>query len=836
MSSRRRTSRWIGACLAALMTAGISQAAFAQDELHVDQAVRRPAAAGRVPDELVVRFKAGVSEPVIRQVNGQHGTRVLSTSRRARFKRLRIPAGRRAEELATAYRRNPNVEYAEPNFIASSLLTPNDPYYRYQWHLDNLGTGGIRMQSAWGMQAGGSSSVIVAIVDTGVAYEDFGTAFKQAPDLAQTTFVPGYDFVANDAHPNDENSHGTHVTGTVAQRTNNGLGVAGVAFQTAIMPVRVLDQNGFGSYTDIAEGIYFATDHGANVISLSLGGPDASITLENAVKYAYDHGVTVVAAAGNDGAAGSPSYPAAYDPYVIAVAATRYDEAVSSYSTRGSYVDVAAPGGDTSVDQNLDGYGDGVLQQTFNPTSKNPSDFSYWFFQGTSMATPHVSGLAALLLANGLTGPDAVREAIEQTARDRGPAGWDTGYGWGLIDAYAALNYVPAFHDLSVTQVIAPGTVLQGDHAALSVEASNPGTFAESFIVTVTDATSHVVLGSQGVSLPPGGSQSIPFTWDTAGVAVGLHTLVGEASSVPEEANTGNNSASTASTVQAPAHDVAVTGLDAPDAVTVGDPVAVQVTVANSGTFAESTTVTLTDETAGVTIGSQPANLSAGASSVMSFSWVTTGATPGSHLLRAVVNAVIDEANLGDNQLTATVDVQPLLAFKESSGQVVMEAEHADANISRQGHDWLLKTSQTGYAGIGYLQVLPNIGANQDTGYVTASPELVYRVSFTNTGTYYVWLRGSAASGSDDSVHAGIDGTGPSSADRIGSFTGGWIWKRNTMDNSAPAKLVITTPGLHTIHLWMREDGLRVDKLLLRKSSSSAAPSGKGPAESPRTP
>ncbi len=836
MRTRRTAlSRWAGALLLAIVTGGLGGAAFAQDELHVYDAVRKQGRPERVPDEFIVKFKAGVSELAVHQINAEHGTHVLSTSRRvAKFKRLRVPRGKRAEELVDAYRRNPSVEYAEPNYLASTLFTPNDPYYKYQWHLDNLGTGGIRMQSAWDVNAGGSASVVVAIVDTGVAYEDFGTTFKQAPDLAQTTFVPGYDFVANDAHPNDENSHGTHVTGTVAQSTNNGLGTAGVAFKTAIMPVRVLDKNGSGTYTNIADGIYFATDHGAQVISMSLGGP-ASVTMENAVKYAYDHGVTVVAASGNDGPTGTPSYPAAYDAYVIAVAATRYDEAVSPYSTRGSYVDVAAPGGDTSVDQNGDGYGDGVLQQTFNPNTKNPSDFGYWFFQGTSMATPHVSGVAALLIAKGLTGPDTVRAAIEKTARDRGPAGRDTSYGWGLIDAYAALNYAPSLHDVSVTQVVAPSTILQGNNAAVSVNVSDLGTFSESFTVTVTDITSGVVIGSQGVSLSAGAAQSVPFTWNTAGVSPGSHTLAGQASIVTGETNTSNNSASTTSTVQSPVHDVAVTGLDVLASVTVGNLVNVQVTVANTGTFAESTTVTLRDETAGVTIGSQETSLSVGASTVVSFNWATTGAALGGHILKATASAVTGETSLGDNQLATTVSVQQQsLAFQESSGQVVMEAEHYDGKIPRQSHDWLLETSLTGYAGTGYLQVLPNTGATINTGYTTTSPELVFNVTFTTTGTYYVWIRGSADSGSDDSCHAGLDGVGPASADRMSGFTSSWVWKRTTMDNSAPATLVITTPGRHTIHLWMREDGLRVDKLLLRKSSSSTAPSGNGPAESPR--
>jgi hypothetical protein len=214
------------------------------------------------------------------------------------------------------------------------------------------------------------------------------------------------------------------------------------------MPVKVLNKNGSGTYTQVANGIYWAVDHGAQVINLSLGGDSPSATLEDAVAYAYNKGVTVVAAAGND-SSDVLAYPAAYDAYVIAVGATRYDETLSYYSNYGPSLDIVAPGGDLNVDQNGDGYKDGVLQNTFNPNTKNPSDFGYWFFQGTSMATPHVSGVAALLIANGnadvnkdgISSPDEVRSVLQNTAEDKGPTGRDNTYGYGLVNAYAALKW-----------------------------------------------------------------------------------------------------------------------------------------------------------------------------------------------------------------------------------------------------------------------------------------------------------------------------------------------------------------------------------------------------------
>ena len=176
-----------------------------------------------------------------------------------------------------------DVLYAEPNYIAKATFVPNDTFFSLQWHLDNTSNGGIHAQEAWEFSTG--AGVTVAVVDTGVAYENY-QIYVQAPDLAGTTFVAGYDFINNDAHANDDNNHGTHVAGTIAQSTNNALGTAGVAFGATIMPVKVLAANGSGSYAAVASGIIFAADNGAQVINMSLSGPSPSQTLLDAVRYA----------------------------------------------------------------------------------------------------------------------------------------------------------------------------------------------------------------------------------------------------------------------------------------------------------------------------------------------------------------------------------------------------------------------------------------------------------------------------------------------------------------------------------------------------------------------
>ena len=159
-----------------------------------------------VPGEIIVKFKAGIGNNEISKIHGRHGVSVIHKSNHAGFHRLKIPKGKTVSDMIEIYKKNPNVEYAEPNYIAHTCMAPNDPYYSYQWHLHGLDEGGINIEPAWDIATG--SNVIVAVVDTGVAYEDYGN-YYQAPDLAGTTFVAGYDFVNGDTHPNDDNFHGT---------------------------------------------------------------------------------------------------------------------------------------------------------------------------------------------------------------------------------------------------------------------------------------------------------------------------------------------------------------------------------------------------------------------------------------------------------------------------------------------------------------------------------------------------------------------------------------------------------------------------------------------------
>ena len=393
------------------------------------------------PDDVLVDFVDDIDVAEVAALGrrlGIHFDLVSDQSLDERFYRAHVDPQVRDELLAQLSRLS-IVEIAEPDAVYSlgpqnAVLAPgghwagfpDDPQFEFQWHLDQ-----INMRSAW--QLGDGDGVIVAVLDTGVAYEDHGE-FHQVEDLRGVEFVKPYDFVNNDSHANDDHAHGTHVAGTIAQATHNGIGVAGVARAVKIMPLKVLSGSGSGSIGGIADAIRYAADEGAHVINMSLGGPFPSRALESAVKYAYDKGVVVVCAAGNDGR-GRVGYPAAY-PGAIAVAATQYDQTTTFYSNYGKHIDIAAPGGNVRVDQNGDGMPDGVLQNTI--ATMDPSQSDYFAFMGTSMASPHAAGVAALVVGEGITDPAHVERIMKESAQR--PASYEQKrYGAGIIDAQAAI-------------------------------------------------------------------------------------------------------------------------------------------------------------------------------------------------------------------------------------------------------------------------------------------------------------------------------------------------------------------------------------------------------------
>ncbi len=328
------------------------------------------------------------------------------------------------DDVLARIRADSHVEAAEPLVRYSASMVPNDPLFAKQWNLKQ-----IHAPEAWDTARG--KGVVVAVIDTGIAWENHGD-FAQVPDFEGARFVPGYDFVNDDAHANDDHGHGTHVAGTIAQSTNNRQGVAGVAFEATLMPIKVLDHFGSGNSADIAEAIRWAVDNGAKVLNLSLGGGGRSEVLANAVAYAKKKGAVVVCAAGNSGRA-MLDYPAAYAG-AFAVAAVGPQGARAPYSNYGKGLKLAAPGGDKS--QGEEG---GIWQNTIDPQSVGQS--IYASYQGTSMAAPHVAGVAALLFSAGAPNAERVEQAM-LAGVSQGPKGrgWTPDYGQGLLDAQGALQ------------------------------------------------------------------------------------------------------------------------------------------------------------------------------------------------------------------------------------------------------------------------------------------------------------------------------------------------------------------------------------------------------------
>ncbi len=375
---------------------------------------------------------------------------------------LHLAPGSSMTATLTRLRTQRDVRWAVPDYVAhvSDVALPNDPgngtaaggWQQLQWNF--AGPFGIEAPEAWANVAAdgaaGGRGVVVAVLDTGVAYANRGP-FRRSPDFSPYEFVKGYDFVGRDPYPNDRNGHGTFVASTIAEATNNGYGLTGLAYGARIMPLRVLDTEGEGEASTIAEGVMYAVKHHAQVINLSLEftpGITASDIPEliEALHYAHRHGVLVVAAAGNEGQA-TVAYPARA-PEVVAVGATTEHGCLAAYSNDGSNLTLVAPGG--GPDASLPGdpnchpeqpSGRDVFQVTFTGSSFArfgiPSGY-----EGTSMATPHVAATAALIIASGVLGPHpspaALTARLRNTARKLGGGGDEHLYGAGLVDAATA--------------------------------------------------------------------------------------------------------------------------------------------------------------------------------------------------------------------------------------------------------------------------------------------------------------------------------------------------------------------------------------------------------------
>ena len=434
--------------------------------------------------QILVKPKASMSEQALNAILTFRGASQKGSVPAIGVRVIEVPAVA-AEHLLQALQRNADVEYAEPDYTAEAFGTANDPYFVQgsQWHLAK-----IQAPAAWDVTTG-DSTIVVAVVDSGVT--------ASHPDLAGK-LLAGYDFVANDSDPTDENGHGTAVAGVVAPASNNLVGIAGVAWANPILPVRVLDAAGSGSYSAICNGITYAADRGARIINMSLGGTASSAALQDAINYAWGKRCVLIAAAGNSGT-DIASYPAACNN-VIAVSATDSADVRPTWSNFGNYVDVAAPGVDI-----LSAYG--------------ADQYAAW--NGTSFSSPVTSGVAALMASANpsLTNVQLV-DLLLKNSDDIGAVGYDTYYGNGRVNASRAVTAARAL--VSTIDTIAPvatvispteGTIVRSPSQRIDVKGTDN--------VAVTRLELYV----DGKLLGSSNTATASFTWNTRKAAPGLHQI-----------------------------------------------------------------------------------------------------------------------------------------------------------------------------------------------------------------------------------------------------------------------------------------------------------------------
>jgi len=472
LSSRLRHAPSLRLVPLALFILLLTQPGHARAGLNVlpretDFAWRAP---GYVPDELLVKFRDKVSTASAMKTLRAAGATPRKLLTRDGLIEIKIPEGMTLSAAFDSLNALPDVEYATVNAYASGFFAHNDSLFDefdLTWNLRDVGA-----VAAWDVVTG-TPSVVLAMIDTGVAYEDREipdyerafvkpgvTRYRQSPELPGP-FRPGYDFVNNDDHPNDDNGHGTFTATIAAGQANNLAGAAGIAFGVTILPIKVLNFDEGGEMAPIVQGIRYAADQGADIANLSLGfaplgqllarGLDKKFLrdffrpLKDAVQYAQHRGVILVAAAGNFDYP-ELSLPAGY-PGVISVAASGVDDRIASYSSGGAGLSFTAPGGDFT-EINHDGIQDAIAELGIKPFRSQgslcaPDSFNIFFLFGTSGAAPHVSGAVALLMSQGVHSQGRIEEILRQTANNpfgRASNGGDPIYGAGIIQIDKAVR------------------------------------------------------------------------------------------------------------------------------------------------------------------------------------------------------------------------------------------------------------------------------------------------------------------------------------------------------------------------------------------------------------
>ncbi|SPP99478.1 Serine protease, subtilase family [Candidatus Sulfobium mesophilum] len=435
-----------------------------------------------VEDELLVQPKAGVSEAKSSQILSEQGATEFDEIPQIRVKVIKVPA-HALEKVKVALAHNPHINYVENNYFIEPMLIPNDPSFTSEWHLVK-----ISAPQAWDVSRG-SAGATIAILDSGVD--------PAHPDLAGK-LVGGYNFRANNTDTHDVYGHGTKVAGSAAAIANNGIGVAGVAWESTIMPLVVADSTGYATWSALASATTWAADRGVRVLNMSFGSPTGSSTLQNAINYAWNKGALIFAAAGNS-ANSTPNFPAS-GQNVVAVSATASTDSLASFSSYGSWVDISAPGASILTTTNGGSYGS---------------------VSGTSFSSPIAAAVAALVIG---TNPSLTNVQVEQilkeNADDLGTSGFDQYFGYGRVNAYKSV--LAAFDAQPLVDTTAPTASIVTPSTGATVSGTTTVNVSASDNVGVTKVQLYI----NGGLFATDTTGPYSFSWDTSTYSNGTYDIV----------------------------------------------------------------------------------------------------------------------------------------------------------------------------------------------------------------------------------------------------------------------------------------------------------------------
>lgn len=545
-----------------------------------------------IPGRLLVQPRPGLSDQEFAKILTQHGGKSVGRIAAINVHIVQLPPNASEKVVAALLAKNPHIKFAEPDMLVKHGGTANDPYFGNEWHLSK-----IAAPTAWDSSTG--SGVVIAILDSGVN--------GNLPDL-QGQMVAGWNFYDNNSDTSDVHGHGTAVAGTAAAATNNGTGVASVAGGAKIMPVRIADANAYAYWSTVAQGLSWAADHGARVANISYVGVAGSSTVESAAQYMQNKGGLVAVCAGNNGIQES----IASTSTMIPVSATDSNDALTSWSSYGNFVDLAAPGS-------------GIWT-----TSR---DGSYQQWSGTSFSSPIVAGTVGLMMAaNPALGPSELQKRLLASTKDLGSAGWDMYYGYGRVDSAAA---VLAAKGSATVDTTAPTVAITGPGSGTTVS----GLVAVNVNATDNVGVSRVDLLVNGSKLASDTTSPYGFSWDSTKVSNGTATLVayaydaaGNYSSSSVNVTVGNTTTGTTDTT--------------PPSVSIGNPPAGSTVKGNVTVQAGATdNVGVTSLT--LSIDGQQVSTVNGSS--LSYSWRTQRISAGTHTL--TVDAKDSAGNAGTKSI-----------------------------------------------------------------------------------------------------------------------------------------------------------------------------------------